>query len=348
MRSTSEAASALGAGWRRVLSAPGLVGGVWLITTVAALPSALAVRSAIAEHLGSSLVARGVASGMDQGWWQEFLMQSRGEATTLSTAVIGAAAPVANWSRFVDGLAVPAPLMAAVAASLLLWIFLTGGLVDRLARARRVGTRHFFGTCGVFFFRFLRLTLLAGVVYWFIASPFHYVLFDGVYVWLTRDTSAERVAFAWRVICYVFWLAPLVLVNIVVDYAKVRAVVEDRRSMLSAILAASRFLRKHALSAALLFVSNALILAIGFAVYLLTAPGARGGDWRLLAVLAIGQGWILMRIVTRLAFLSTATALVQQSFAHADYAATPPPIWPESPAAEAIENAARFGTRPSS
>ena len=90
----------------------------------------------------------------------------------------------------------------------------------------------------------------------------------------------------------------------------------------------------------------AIVLAVAFAVYLLVAPGSHGGDWRLLAVLAIGQAWILMRILTRLAFLSTSAALVQQSLAHAEYTAAPPPIWPDSPAAEAIENAARFGTRP--
>ena len=44
-------------------------------------------------------------------------------------------------------------------------------------------------------------------------------------------------------------------------------------------------------------------------------------------------------------FIATATALFQQHLAHAEYAAPPLPVWPDSPAAEAIENAAKYGIR---
>jgi hypothetical protein len=346
MRSTSDATRAFVAGWRRVLSAPRLVAGVWLATTLAALPPALAVKSAIAGDLGASLVASRVAAGVDTGWWQEFQARAQAEAGTLSSTVIGAAAPIANWSQFVDKPGVPPALLTAVAVGLGVWVFLSGGLIDRLARARPVGTRAFFGACGVFFFRFLRLTIVVGAAYWLVASPFHRFVFDGLYRWITRDLSSERIAFVWRVICYAMWLAPLVVVNVVADYAKVRAVIEDRRSMLGALAAGIRFVLRHRIAVATLYLANALVLAVAFAVYLLVAPGAHGGDWRLLAVLGIGQAWILTRIVTRLAFLSTSAALVQRSLAHSEYTAAPPPVWPDSPAAEAIENAARYGTRP--
>ena len=98
--------------------------------------------------------------------------------------------------------------------------------------------------------------------------------------------------------------------NVIADYAKVRAVIEDRRSMLGALAAGARFVHRHRIAVSALYLANALVLAVAFAVYLLVAPGSHGGDWRLLAVLAIGQAWILMRIVTRLAFLSTSAALV--------------------------------------
>jgi hypothetical protein len=245
MRSTSEATGAFSAGWRRVLAAPRLVAGVWLALLLASLPPALAVRSSIAGDLGESLVASRVAAGMDTGWWEEFQARAKAEAGTLSVLVIGAAAPVANWSRFVDAPGVPPALGPAVACALGVWIFLSGGLIDRLARARPVGTRAFFGACGIFFFRFLRLTAIVGVVYWLIASPFHRILFAGIYPWLIRDLSSERAALVWRVICYAIWLAPLVVVNVVADYAKARAVIEDRRSMLGALTAGARFVRRH-------------------------------------------------------------------------------------------------------
>ena len=346
MRSSSSAWRAFRRGWARVLRAPRLVAGTWLATALSAIPAAIAVQSAIASQLGRSLTAGRVATSFDHGWWQEFLAQATGPATTLSPSIIGAAAPLSTWSNFLDDPGVPAVLLTAVVSGLLVWVFLTGGLVDRLARDRPVGTRAFFGACGVFFFRFLRLTVLAGLAYWLLAVPFHGLLFDRLYPWLTRDTSVERTAFFWRVLIYIVWLVPVIMVNVVADYAKVRAVVEDRRSMIGAVVAAARFLRRHGIAAVLVYGGNILVMACALAVYAVFAPGARGGGWHALAAIAAGQAWIVTRIATRLAFLSSSTALVQQEMAHVEFTAPPLPVWPDSPAAEGIDNAARFGLRP--
>jgi hypothetical protein len=336
---------AFGMGWRRVAGAPTLLLGVWLISLATALPAGWAMRNEIADHLGSSLVAGRIAAGPDEGWWDEFLAQAKGAALTLQPSVIGAATPLSNASGFLDGSSVHPSLIGTILLGLTIWLFLTGGLIDRYARGRRVGSRAFFGACGMFFFRFLRLGVMVGAGYWVLAGPFHALLFDRLYPWLTRETTAERVAFAWRMVLYVAWLAPLVLLNITADYAKVRAVVEDRHSMVSALVSGWRFVRRHPRHVVLLYLTNTLVFALGLAVYILVAPGGRGGDWRLLAVLAIGQAWILSRVATKLAFLATSTALFQQHLAHAEFAAPPLPVWPDSPSVEAIENAARYGTR---
>lgn len=332
-------------GWRRVLGAPALVAGVWLVMLIGALPAAWAVNTAIAHHVGPSLVAQRIAAAPDEGWWGEFLAHARGVAVTVQPEIIGAAAPLSNLSTFLDGPGVPASLAATILLSLIAWLFLNGGIIDRYARGRRVGSRAFFGACGVFFFRFLRLGVIAGLGYWLLVGPYHALLFSIVNPWLTRETAVERVAFVWRIALYLVWLAPLILLNLTVDYAKVRAVVEDRHSMLGAFVAGWRFVRRHWGHVVSLYLANALVLAVALAIYILVAPGGRGGDWRLIAVLLIGQAWILSRIATKLAFLATATTIFQQLLAHAEYAAPPLPIWPDSPAAEAIENAAKYGTR---
>jgi hypothetical protein len=96
-----------------------------------------------------------------------------GGSHTLSSTI--GPALVANWSQFVDVGVPPALCRRRLRARRL--AFLSGGLIDRLARARPIGTRAFFGACGVFFFRFLRLTIVVGAAYWLIASPFHRLLF---------------------------------------------------------------------------------------------------------------------------------------------------------------------------
>jgi hypothetical protein len=52
--------------------------------------------------------------------------------------------------------------------------------------------------------------------------------------------------------------------------------------------------------------------------------------------LLLGQAWVLARLVLKLQFLASQTALFQASLAHARFTAAPTPVWPESAAAEAI------------
>jgi len=337
--SSRSAVAVVAEGWRRVTAFPlGLVA-VLAATTAATLPAAAAMRASIETHLGDSLVSSTVAAGVDLRWWQEFVAAAA-PGRSFSPTIIGGAGPVSTYSDLLDGHGPPVEVLGAVAAALALWIFLSGGLLDRYARRRRTGARGFFGACGVFFFRFLRLGVLAGLVYAVLLGPLHAWLFDGLYPWLTRETTVERTAFLWRLFCYAIWLLPLLLVNLVVDYAKVRAVVEDRHSMIGAVVAAGRFVVRHPAPVAVAYGANAAIAALVLLAYIVLAPDGRGGDWRLLAALIIGAAYLLARLAVRLAFLASAMALFERSFAHAEYTAPPLPIWPDSPAAEAIENAA--------
>jgi hypothetical protein len=326
-------------GWRRVARFPLGLLALLLATAAATLPAAMALRASIQDHLGDSLTASKVAAGVDLRWWQEFADQS-GPGRSFHPTIIGGAAPVSTYSDLLDGQGPPVEVLGVVVPGLLLWLFLSGGLLDRYARRRRTGPRGFFGACGVFFFRFLRLGLLAALAYAFLLGPFHWWLFDGLYPWITRETSVERTGFAWRVVVYAIWLMPVLLVNLVVDYAKVRAVVEDRHSVIGAVVAAGRFVFRHPASVAGVYGVNAVIATLVLLAYILIAPGGRGGDWRLLAAIGVGGAYLLARLAVRLAFLASAMTLVERSFAHAEYTAPPLPVWPDSPAAEAIENAA--------
>jgi hypothetical protein len=51
---------------------------------------------------------------------------------------------------------------------------------------------------------------------------------------------------------------------------------------------------------------------------------------------ALGQLYIVGRLWVKLLFWASATALFQSRLAHAGYVAKPVPVWPESPAAEAL------------
>jgi hypothetical protein len=324
-------------GMRRVAGAPWVWLGAWMTTLLLAVPLALVLRDMIGAHLGASLAADTVASGVNWDWWQEFRAQAAGLGTTFTPSVIGFAAVLQNLSDFVDNEHLPRVVASAVGAWLVVWSFLAGGMLDRYARNRTVGTVAFFSACGSHFWRLLRLGVVAAILYGALFGWVHQWLFDGgLYEWWTRDFDAERPAFAVRVALYACFVLLLTAVNLLLDYARVRIVVEDRRSVVFALTAAERFVRRHHRGVVGLYALNALGFLIIVAIYALVAPGAGRTGWTLWAGLLVGQAYIALRLGVKLGFYATQVAYFQRALAHAEYVAAPLPEWPESPAAEAI------------
>ena len=71
--------------------------------------------------------------------------------------------------------------------------------------------------------------------------------------------------------------------------------------------------------------------------YYLAAPGGGFG----LGAFAVGQAYIVLRVIVSLQFMASQTSLFQSRLAHAGYVARAVPRWPDSPAAEAIDRASR-------
>lgn len=328
-------------GLRRVISAPAVLFGVWLVTVVAALPLAITLHRAIAADLGSSVEAAQAVRGVNWDWWQEFQFRHPWASDTFQPTVIGFAAPLRNLSAWLAGDWADWPITAAAALYVAAWMFLLGGVLDRYARQRRLRTQGFFGTSGVFFFRFLRLAVLAALVWTLVFGIVHGWLFETAYPWLTRDLTVERTAFLWWLVCAFVFVLLASAVMLVFDYAKVRAVVEDRRSMIGALVAGARFVWRHPGAATGAFAANGVLFVLVLAAYALTAGGAGGGEtWRVLGGLVLAQVYMLARLVVKLSFYASATVVFQDRLAHAAWTAPPQPVWPDSPTVEAITNAA--------
>jgi hypothetical protein len=330
--------SALLEGIRRVNRAPAILGGVWLLTFGLTLPLGLAMRSLIKQHLGSSLAADTAASGVNYDWMQEFGDQATGLGATLKPTVIGAGAVLDNLSSFIDDVHRPLVIVGAAGAYLALWLFVAGGVIDRYARERPTRAHGFFAASGVFFFRFLRLAAVMWIVYGFLFGYVHPWLFDDFYPRITREVSVERTAFFVRVALYAVFGVVLGACNLIFDYAKVRAVVEDRRSMLASIGAAVRFAAVHGRAAASLYAADFILFLVVVALYVAVAPGAGGAGLSMWLAFIVGQLYVLARLWVKLVFWASEVALFQSRLAHAGYVARPLPRWPESPAAEAISH----------
>jgi hypothetical protein len=323
-------------GWRRVFSAPAVIGGVFLVTLLAALPLALSLRSALQNHLGASLMAGEAADAVNYDWWQEFASQATGLGSTFTPSIIGFATTLDSISALLDKRVLITPIAWAVGIYVAAWIFLSGGILDRYARGRRIGAHGFFAASGTFFFRFLRLGIAAGIVYWFLFAHVHEWLFTKWYVNVTRDLAVEPTVFYWRLLIYAIFGALLALTTTIFDYAKVRAVVEDRRSMMGALVAALRFLVRNPRRVAALYAANAATFLVAVAAWALIAPGAGGAGLSMWGAVVATQCYVLARLLVKLQFLASETALFQRSLAHVGYAAAPAALRSEPPIVETL------------
>jgi hypothetical protein len=338
---SSPRATILGAfleGWRRVLHAPALALSVMGAMFLCALPLGLALRGMIAEHFGRSVAAERSLWEWDAGWAAEFAAQAQGVGRTFTHEILGFGGTVSTLSGFFDGTPLPPTVWAAVVAAVLLWVFVSGGILDRLARGRPIRTAAFFAACGVYFVRFLRLGVFVGAAYWVIFAWLQPLLLGTLWNQWTRDLSSEREAFQLRVVLYLVLATALAVVNIVADYAKVRTVVEDRRSMIGALGASMRFLRRRPLRVFGLYLLSALATVVVIRLWFTAAPTGATSVW---VAFLVTQVYILFRVWAKLAWMAAEVVFFQGELAHASYTAGPLPLWPDSPAAEALENLRR-------
>lgn len=334
-----KAGTAFRDGIRRVNGAPMVVAGMFALTLLVALPLSFALRGMIETHLGASLAAESAAAGTNYDWWQEFSAQASGLGTTFVPSIIGFGAVLDNLGAVLDNAPLASTIAGATAAWLVLWSFLSGGVIDRFARARRTRSPGFFAACGVHFWRLLRLGIVAWAVYAVLFGYVHGWIFTDAFTRLTENVAVERTAFAIRLAGYLLFGAMLVVCNIVFDYTRIRIVVEDRRSAIGGLVAGMRFVRRHAGSVFGLYLLNGVAFLFLVLIYALIAPGAPGSGLSMWLVLLLGEVYIVARHYLKLLFYASETAFFQGALAHAGYTAAPSVVWPDSPAAESIANA---------
>ena len=301
-------------GLGRVLRSPALIFWVFLASLIVVLPLTAAMRDVLKESLGTSLYAEKMRQGFDLDWYGEFSSGAAGLAETFGPSVVGILPVLGNLEKLLDGevLFADRTILAAGIVFLLAWAFLGGGIVFRYSRPDQTPTRReFMGICGEYFFRFVRLLVISLVVYWAI---FRWVS-GPLQTWvtrLTRDVTVERTAILYTLASYAIVGFLVVISSLILDYAKIAMVVEERSSAILAFLRGLRFLLSHPAKTlglyALLLLAGVLLVL----VYSMVAPGPnQSGDTALLLTFGISQVYIVARIMLKLWFLAAQTLLFQ-------------------------------------
>lgn len=210
---------------------------------------------------------------------------------------------------------------ATLAFAIAVWVFLSGGIIDRLARDSRTGGAGFFAACGACFLPLARLALVGIGACW------------AVLTWLA-PTLAELAA-RWgefvTLVLYGVLTATFFGVAVIVDYARVRLVVEDRRSAIGALAASLRLLRARfgpalAIQSVFWLVTVGVIAARGVTLEPLAA--------RMAVPAYLPLAFAAVELLLKLSLTGAQVSLYQQTLASAGWVARQPPAWPDAARAE--------------
>ncbi len=189
---------------------------IWAAYSALALLAAAPAAASLAKHFGFSVGTGKLALELDPAAIAEWIYATRSE----------------------PALHLAAAILAGVAAAVALAVFLAGGALAQLAK--RAG---FLEGGGRYFWRFLRLALLAGLFYLMVfglAGTAH----RGVR-WLFEDSMAERPYALASQAVNVLLLLLIWTIAAAFDYAKVRMVVDDSRHAIAAGFAALFFVLRN-------------------------------------------------------------------------------------------------------
>ena len=292
-------AGALATGFADVARAPWLIVAAAALTVAMALPFALVLGTRLQASLASQPPVALAETEIDAEWWQEFRRHASGLEATFTPAVLGFAATLDSISGLLDGRQPPLAVIGPLALSIVAWAFLWGGILRRFENGGPIGIRRFVESGFAFLPRFIAIAGLAAAIIIALYLTWHRLLFGPVYGSLSSMTANARDAFFVRVILYLIFVAPLVVIGLVADYARVASVAGSARSLGEALRTAIRFVRGNLGAVVTLYVMAAIILLIVTAVYgsLEVYGGSQVGGWR---AIAIGQLYILFRLAMRL------------------------------------------------
>lgn len=268
-------------GWGWALGAPGVVLLLWIVLMLFAGALSLPAAAVLRDYLAHSTVAE---RAMDRMPWDVFVELVFGHAATWRAAALGAV-----------------PL---VVAFLLLSLYLSGGVLERLWDGARRPWSEFFAACHRHVWRLVLVAVLTLMLAAALLGPAHYGS-----AWLverfTEDTAgpAPSVYATWA-----HWAVLLLLASFVArvyDYSRILAVAEPNRPAITAFFGGVAFTLRNGARTLLLWLLLTLT-PVAFAAVYGKVSGAIGyADANAMWInVGLGQMLVLLRIVARLATLA--------------------------------------------
>jgi hypothetical protein len=194
---------------------------VWILLVVNLLLAVLAaypIYSGVLRFTSRSLLSQALAFGFSRDWLQDYAVNSVGSLHRYSEFIL------------LFGL-IAIPVNSVLA----------GGALARFQSPQlSYTTGDFFRNCSRYGWRLLRLALIGLILYWFVFWLLNQAI-GGVLDRWTRDWLDDRPVFWVKLAQYAVLLLELAFVNLVMDFARVRLVLDDKRSAIASFLGSLGF-----------------------------------------------------------------------------------------------------------
>ena len=289
-------------GWRNVSAHKKSILYLYLVILGSASILLLPFMESFESSLGAGVYRERLVTALDYDWYQLFRDRARGAAESFGPWVLGAGPFLHTLEVLLeDGFGkLPPAVLGAVAIYLLMQTFVLSAAVSSLHLHPGGGsTRVFLRNGADFFGRFLRLSVLALILYWCLRQALTPV--DGWVDSYSAAAATEVTGFYLSLARYFLVLVLVLLLDLILYYARIKVVLEDRTSILLAVVAAAGFVKRNFLGATGLYLLLACFTLVWAGLYLgvdtLAVDDSRGG---ILVLFVVQQIHMLGRMALKL------------------------------------------------
>jgi len=273
---------AFSSGIRRATSEPRMVLALYVINLLMALPLAMAFRGVLVSGFGASMAPAELMRGLDFTVFVDFMNVHAEEVSAVLRQM--------SW---------------AIAVFMLINSFLAGGILTVLRNERGTySISEFFGGCGTYFARFLRLFFACAIVLFVVVLIMTFILAVLSKIFIENSTS-EVTFIVFTFVQIILFFLPVMLLLMIADYSKISIVVNNERKVLKTAWRSTKFVFKHFFKTFGLELLMLLVPIVLFVVYLLLdlAIGMTT-DLAIIVMLIIQQLFMVSRAWSKVFFFA--------------------------------------------
>jgi hypothetical protein len=189
--------------------------------------------------------------------------------------------------------------------------FLAGGFIGVYAKEYHSSFPEFLMEGARYFGKFFRISLVAMLIYFIFFSVIVDWINNSIPQW-TQNSASETVPYTYYMIRNVVVLALIAFLSMIFDYTRIRMIVDDRTSALTATVAGARFATPHFLNTYGLYLLLTLVGIVFIVIYaILEKLIPQSSYWPLVLLFIVQQLYMLARFWLKASFYACQTTLYQ-------------------------------------